>query len=131
MAHYRPDAATLLAAVAEVLDDVLHEVGPDQRHRVRVAAHLARLVERETALGAAAAAGEAQALAALIGADLGDAAIRDDPTALGEALAARLRDELDGEHGEEFEAAAWSVLVEITRRDLEVDKPGYTDWTGR
>lgn len=121
MAHYRPDAATLLAAVAEVLDEVLDHVPADQRHQVRVAAHLARLVERETMLGGTAAADEARALADLLDVPIDELAV------LNEALAQRLR----AEPGPEFEAAAWSVLVEITRRDLEIDKPGHTDWTGR
>jgi hypothetical protein len=119
VAQYRPDAATLLATVAEVLDEVLDDVPPHQQHRVRVAAHLARLVVRETQLGADAAAAERIALASLLGIDADGGGAR-------EALAERLRAGDD----EEFEAAVWGVLVESSRRDLAIAKPGYTEWTG-
>jgi hypothetical protein len=120
MAHYRPDAAILLVAVAEVLDDVLGEVPPERQHQVRVAAHLARLVGRESRLGADATADEIAALGALLG----------EPIERAAAGNAALADRLRADAGPEFEAAAWSVLADITRRDLDVDKPGHTDWTG-
>ena len=67
MAQYRPDAATLLAAVADVLDDVLPDVSGAKQHQVRVAANLARLVAREAELGPVAAGEELAALEALVG----------------------------------------------------------------
>lgn len=120
MAQYRPDAATLLAAVAEVLDDVLADVPSHQQHRVRVAAHLARLVEREARLGPAAVVAERAALADLLAVDAAGGG------ATADALARRLRDGDD----EAFERAAWHVLADITERDLAIAKPGHTDWTG-
>jgi hypothetical protein len=120
VAQYRPDAATLLRAVADVLDDVLDDVPSDKRHRVRVAAHLSRLVAREAELGPAAADDEIEALAELVGPvdDLDDATAR---------LADRLRSGAD----DAFTADAWHALVEITRRDLAIAKPGHTEWTGQ
>lgn len=127
--QYRPDAATLLGAVAEVLDGVLADVAPDKQHGVRVAAHLTRLVEREVTLGAAAAADERAAIAGLLGSDASD------PDDAVEALVRRIRatDEpggSDDEFDDEFDADVWRVLVGITRRDLEIAKPGHSDWTG-
>lgn len=119
--QYRPDAPTLLAAVADVLDDVMADVPPAKQHSVRVAAHLARLVEREVRLGEAAADDELGALSELLGFDV------DDIESGGDRLARRLRefDVDDADFG-----AAWRALVEITRRDLEIAKPGHTDWEG-
>ena len=51
MSQFVPDAADLLAAIAKVLDDVLPNVPAHQQHEVRVAANLARLVEREVRQG--------------------------------------------------------------------------------
>jgi hypothetical protein len=118
MAQYRPDAATLLAAVADVLDDVLAEVPAERQHAVRVAAHLARLVGREAELGPGASAAELAALQSLVGpvASVAEA---------GDRLSTRLRDGVD----DEFAAAAWAALVEITRRDLEIAKPRHAEWT--
>jgi len=81
--QFVPDAPDLLAAIAQVLDDVLPNVPAHQQHEVRVAAHLTRLVEREVRAG---------------------------PT------------------GPEPDNPTWEQLVEITRRDLAVAKPGYDHW---
>jgi Domain of unknown function (DUF6285) len=124
--QYRPDAATLLGAVAAVLDDVLADVPPAKQHQVRVAAHLSRLVEREVRLGGSAAAAECAALAELLGLEVSDLAGVADGS---ERLATRLR-ELDNDDVD-FDARAWEVLVEVTRRDLDIAKPGHTDWGGR
>ena len=118
MAQYRPDAATLLAAVADVLDDVLPDVSGAKQHQVRVAANLARLVAREAELGPGAAADELAGLVALVGP-------ADSVAEAEERLAERIRAGVDVE----FADAAWSTLVEITRRDLDIAKPGHTDWT--
>jgi hypothetical protein len=111
-----------LAAVAEVLDDVLGDVPPAKQHQVRVAAHLARLVERESELGAAAAVEECRAIAALLGEPVDSVA--DGVERLAAAL--RERDLTDAD----FDVATWHALVATTRRDLEVAKPGHAGWTG-
>ena len=119
--QYRPDAPTLLAAVAHVLDDVMADVPPAKQHKVRVAAHVTRLVERELRLGDEAADDELGALSELLGFDV------DDVESGTDRLARRLRefDVDDADFG-----AAWRALVEVTRRDLEIAKPGHADWAG-
>ena len=52
MSQFLPDAPDLMAAIGKVLRDVLDVVPDDRRHEVRVAAHLAEVVERELRLGA-------------------------------------------------------------------------------
>ena len=90
---------------------------PDLQHQVRVAAHLSTLVERELRLGPANTAREDELLAGLLGGPV------DDPQA---ALAERIRTGDD----EAFEARAWAAIVEITRHDLAVAKPGHDRWEG-
>lgn len=119
--QYRPDAPTLLGAVAEVLDDVLADVPPSKQHAVRVAAHLTRLVEREVRLGDDAAADERAAIDALLGTDSSDL------SAAVERLSAHLRTTDDAT----FDQRAWELLVEVARRDLDIAKPGHTEWSGR
>ncbi len=116
--QFVPEAPDLLAAIGRLLDDkVLATVPPDLQHQVRVAAHLSHLVERELRLGPANAARETDLLAELLDEQ------RPDPQA---ALAERLRRGAD----EAFEARAWQALVEITRGDLAVAKPGHDAWEG-
>lgn len=116
--QFVPEAADLLAAIGKLLDDkVLPVVPPDVQHQVRVAAHLSTLVERELRLGPANDARERELLDELLG------GASDDPQL---ALAERIR------HGDDeaFEARAWPVIVEITRNDLRVAKPGHDRWEG-
>lgn len=116
--QFVPEAADLLAAIGKLLDEkVLTVVPPDLQHQVRVAAHLSTLIERELRLGPANDARERELLDELLGGHV------DDPQA---ALAERIR------HGddESFEARAWPAIVEITRNDLAVAKPGHDRWEG-
>jgi len=116
--QFPPDAADLLAAIGRLLDDkVLEAVPPDLQHQVRVAGHLAHLVEREVRLGPDNDRREGRLLTDLLGADVAD------PQA---ALAERIR----AGHDQAFEAEAWSALVAITRADLAVAKPGHDAWEG-
>ena len=116
--QFPPDAADLLAAIGRLLDDkVLEAVPPHLQHQVRVAGHLAHLVEREVRLGPENAGRERRMLADLLGADVAD------PQA---ALAERIRSGDDAA----FEAEAWTALVAITRADLAVAKPGHDAWEG-
>ncbi len=120
--QFPPAAPDLLAAIARLLDEqVLAAVPPHLQHQVRVAANLAGIVERELRLGPANAARERELIQELLGSDVD---VVDDPAA---ALADRLR------HGDdaEFEARAWTALVEITRADLAVAKPGHDAWQGQ
>ena len=117
--QFVPQAADLLAAIGKLLDEkVLPAVPPDLQHQVRVAAHLSTLIEREVRLGPNNDARERELLAVLLGEAVAD------PNA---ALAERIQ------HGDDetFETAAWPVVVEITRNDLAVAKPGHDRWEHR
>jgi hypothetical protein len=117
--QFPPDAAALLDAVGRLLDEhVMGAVPPHLQHPVRVASHLVRLVEREVGLAPENAARERELLEELVGADVADP--------LGE-LAERLRRSSDVE----LDRRAWAALVEITRRDLAIAKPGHDAWEGQ
>ncbi len=118
--QYRPTTAELLAAVADLLEtDVLAAVPADLQHKVRVAANLARVLEREARLEADSLAHERELLTEL----LGHAGPVDD---LRDELARRLRAGSD----ETFERAAWTALVAVARDDLAIAKPGHDQWEG-
>ncbi len=117
--QFPPAPGELLGAIAALLTDKVLAAVPDELvHQVRVTAHLAALLEREARLGPAAAARERELFAALLGVDA------DDPAAV---LAARLRTDDDAD----FERLAWDALVEVTRQDLAIAKPGHDAWEGR
>lgn len=117
---YRPSDAEVLDAIASLLEEeVMAAVGPELQHKVRVAANLARILQRQERLEPAAAERERASLAALLGKD---GPLRE----LRVELNSRLRDrdsDLD-------EAAAWQVLVATARDDLAAAKPGYDAWEG-
>jgi hypothetical protein len=121
---YRPDDAELLAAIAGLLEDeVMGAVPPALAHKVRVAANLARILERQEELEPGALRRERDRLAALLGRDGVEV------TQLRAELDRRLRggdaalDQLD-------ESDVWEVLVATARDDLSVAKPGYDFWSG-
>jgi DUF1680 family protein len=116
--QYEPTAEELLATIAELLEDEIVPVLPDHlRHRGRVAANLARILEREQRLAPAAAGRERAALAALLGRD-GELA------ELTAALARRVRTDDDPE----LQRRAWEALVAVARDDLAIAKPGHDAW---
>jgi hypothetical protein len=118
--QYRPTEGELLSTIAELLDmELLPALPPELQHKARVAANLARIIEREERLAPAAAERERERLSALMGraGDLPE--LRAD-------LAGRLRGGTD----RAFEAAAWDVLVAIARDDLAIAKPGHDRWEG-
>ncbi len=117
---YRPDDAELLDAISALLEDeVMPAVGPGLQHKVRVAANLARILQRQQALEPAALEKERRGLAALLG-HTGE--LRD----LRAELDRRLR-EKDASLGED---EVWDVLVAVARDDLAAAKPGYDAWEG-
>jgi hypothetical protein len=119
--QYRPTAEELLASIAETLENELMPVLPESHvHRARVAANLARILEREMALGPDSSAREHDALAALLGHE-GDVAD------LSRELAERLRTEDDPG----FQQRAWDTLVAVARDDLAICKPGHDGWEGQ
>jgi hypothetical protein len=127
--QYEPNPEELLTAIAELLEDELLPAVPEGlKHRTRVAANLARIIERQARLGPAAAARERERLAALVGPDGpdgdGDGAV--DTVELARRLAQRIR--TDDDPG--FERQAWDALVAIARDDLAIAKPGHDAWEG-
>lgn len=118
--HDRPTAGELLTDIAELLEErIVPRLDGHDQHHVRVAANLCRIIERELVLAPAHAAEEESQLRALLPDAPPDTTLGD----LHGVLAARLRDGAD----EQLTAAAWPVLVDITRRKLSVTKPGYDD----
>jgi hypothetical protein len=116
--QFVPEAPDLLAAIGKLLDEkVLAAVPADLQHQVRVAAHLSTLIERELRLGPGNDTREDELLADLLG-----GSVADPQTALSDRI--RFGDD------EAFEAAAWVSVVEITRHDLAVAKPGHDHWEG-
>ena len=112
----RPTAAELLRDIAELLEgDVVAELaGRPSQHNVRIAANLARIVQRELELGPAADARAHDALVALLGHD-GTA------DELNAELAHRIR-------SREITGDAWPVVLGITKDKLAIVKPGYDDY---
>ena len=116
--QYRPTVSELLDVVATLLEDeVLDAVGGPLQHRVRVAANLVRIVEREVRLGPGADADERHRLALALNdfdADL---------LTLRARLAARLAE--PESLGKPAERAIYDGLLATARADLTISKPGY------
>lgn len=123
--QYRPTAAELLADIAALLDDeVLPALSGPVQHKVRVAANVARILEREFLLADDHARHERAVISGLF--DLP----ADDATPLVD-LRARLAGTL--RHGEipgRTDAEVWEALVALTQDDLAIAKPGHDTWTG-
>jgi Domain of unknown function (DUF6285) len=121
--QYEPSAEELLAAIAELLEDELLAAVPDGlKHMCRVAGNLARILERQEALGRTAAAREREMLVALVGHDDGE-----DTIELSRQVAQRIRTDDDPE----LQRSAWHALVAICREDLAIAKPGHDAWEGQ
>lgn len=117
---YRPDDAELLDAVAGLLEtQVMAAVPPALQHQVRVAANLARILERQQALEPEARERERGRLSALLGHE-------GDLEALRAELDTRIRDDDPNLDPGEL----WDLLVATGRDDLATAKPGYDAWEG-
>ncbi len=117
---YRPDDAELLDAIASLLEEeVMPAVGPGLQHKVRVAANLSRILQRQEALEPAALEREKQALASLLRKE-------GDVKQLRAELDRRIR---EGDPALD-RAQVWEVLVATARDDLAAAKPGYDAWEG-
>jgi hypothetical protein len=111
----RPTAAELLLEIADVLEgDVLIAAPAPVKHHIRVAANLARIVQRELEVGREANFRERALLGDLLGAEGSTAELNAE-------VAARLRANDD----DAFARAAWPVLLAITLDKLSIDKPGH------
>lgn len=123
--QYRPTAAELLRDISALLsDEVLDQVSVEVQHKVRVAANIAQILEREVQLAGANAERELDTTRDLLGLPPSDAA----PLA---ELRARLADALRaGELPGRSDDDVWHALVQIARDDLAISKPGHDSWTG-
>ncbi|MEY2471020.1 MAG: hypothetical protein QOK28_349 [Actinomycetota bacterium] len=111
----RPTAAELLREIADLLEgDVLMGAPAPVKHHVRVAANLARIVQRELEVGREANFRERALLGDLLGAEGSTAELNAEVAAL-----------LRANDDEAFARAAWPVLLAITLDKLSIDKPGH------
>jgi len=119
----RPDAATLLKAMAETLsDEVLPATSGGTRHSVRVVANLCRILEREAVAGPAASEQTREALADLLD--------NDDEATLPELVAELDRVLRDGDStgtrdDATFDSKVRKVILADVERRLAIDRPGY------
>jgi hypothetical protein len=116
--QYRPTTSELLTTMADLLEgEVLADVRSDLQHKVRVAGNLLRLLEREQRLRPANDEREHELLVAMVGHEgERDELIAEWATTLRQGIPPTDR------------SAAWEALVEITRMDLAVSKPGHDGW---
>jgi hypothetical protein len=114
----RPTAKELLGTIAELLErEVLEATQGPLRHRVRVAANLCRILEREVELAPQQEAREIELLSQVLGTRAADRGALE----LSRELVERLR----AGHDAELERRAWPALVEIVRGKLAIAKPGH------
>lgn len=123
--QYRPTAAELLRDISTLLsDEVLDQVSVEVQHKVRVAANIAQILEREVQLAGPNAQRELETTRDLLGVPAGD-------TAPLPELRARLADVLRaGDPPGRTNDEVWHALVQIARDDLAISKPGHDSWTG-
>jgi Domain of unknown function (DUF6285) len=123
--QFRPDAAELLADIAELLEDkVIDAVSGPLQHQVRVAANLARIVEREARLGESVRAAERSRLITLVPNVAGTSELIDQRAALCNRLMG------PDTIGDEEMGSIYDALVATVRDDLAISKPGYDSWAG-
>ena len=114
----RPDAATLLKAMAATLsDEVLPTTSGTARHAVRVVANLCRILEREVSAGSSASEQTRRSLAEFLDRD---ATL---PKLVAELDRALREDDLGGDG--RFDARAREVILADVERRLAIDRPGY------
>jgi hypothetical protein len=122
--QFEPSAEELLAAVAELLEDELLPVVPDElKHKCRVAANLVRILEREERLGPDAAVRERERLRELLGESAGEGDVVE--------LSRRLSHRIGSDDDPAFQRRTWDALVAVARADLAIAKPGHDAWEGR
>ena len=119
----RPDATTLLKAMAETLsNEVLPATSGGTRHAVRVVANLCRILEREVVAGPTASEQTRQALADLLD-DHADVTLPELVAKLDQAL--RDGDSSSATDDATFDSRARKVILADVERRLAIDRPGY------
>jgi len=118
----RPTARELLATLNTFFDEeLLPSISGPLQYRVRVAANLVRIIERELALGPTHDRNEYAALRALVGSDGNDDLL---------ATNARLSDSIAAGAFDRDPETVWSALMDVARAKLAVVKPGYDAYDG-
>ena len=118
----RPNALELLATISAFFDEeLLPSLSGPLQYRVRVAANLVKILERELTLSPEHNRNEVAALHALIRGVESDAAM---------ALNARLGDAIAAGAFDRDPEPLWSALMAVTRAKLAVVKPGYDGYDG-
>jgi hypothetical protein len=118
--QYQPNAAEILATIAELLEDELLPALPiGLQSRCRAAVSLTRILQRDEELNPRAQAREHARLTALLG-HQGNA------LELSRELVERIRTDDDPT----FRSRAWRAVAAITRDDLAIAAPGYDAWEG-
>ena len=121
---FRPDDAELLDAIAQLLEEEVLPTAPGPvQHKVRVAANLTRILQRQAGMEADAQERERTSLAQLL--------YPGRPESANGGLDG-LRAELDARlwAGAELTPEIWASLVATARDDLAVSKPGHDAWEG-
>jgi hypothetical protein len=118
----RPTTRELLATLNTFFDEeLLPSISGPLQYRVRVAANLVRIIERELALGPTHDRNEHAALCGLVedkgNEDLG-------------AMNARLSAAIAAGAFDEDPQRLWSALMDVARAKLAVVKPGYDAYDG-
>ena len=123
--NYRPSAAELLDAIGELLEDeVLPVAPPEIQHKVRVAANLTRILQRESLLEADSLDRERGMLVDLLGHEASVDALRQELS--DRLLVGGDRDVNDAG----LDQRVWDLLVAVARADLAIVKPGHDSWEG-
>jgi hypothetical protein len=118
--QYRPTAAELLGTVASLLDDeVMGAVPAVLQHKVRVAANLCRIVQREVEMGGRFDDEERHRVLDVLTGTTGGETLADVRSALVELLNA------PAPIDDEFDRRIYDALLETTIADLRIAKPGY------
>jgi hypothetical protein len=119
----RPDAATLLKAMAETLsNEVLPATSGGTRHAVRVVANLCHILEREVVAGPAASEQTRQALADLLD-DQHEATLPELVAELDRVLCDS--GSIGGRDDSTFDSRVRRVILADVERRLAIDRPGY------
>ena len=120
----RPDAATLLKAMAATLtEEVLPTTSGGTRHAVRVVANLCLILEREVSAGPPAAEQTRQALAELLDRD---ATLTELIADLDRTLCDRdSSNSSDAGKEADFDSRVRKVILADVERRLAIDRPGY------
>lgn len=123
----RPDAATLLKAMASTLtEEVLPTTSGGTRHAVRVVANLCLILEREVSAGAPAAEQTRQALAELLERDATlPELIADLDRTLRDRDSSESPDPSDSDREPDFDSRVRKVILADVERRLAIDRPGY------